>query len=325
MTISTDPEMDTFEERLRQELLWFHEEQFGSHPKLSAGRRRGRRSLVAAGIALLAGCGVAVGLFAGNSAPTPTKTLNATLVVQRTRIAVESTANQIEYVQGTNSDADSGNVQTTSQSWFFGNYGRFDVSMSDGSALMSRVYTPTSSTFYDEQDKEYWQEGPRACTTTATGCTSTFSAAPGYGDFPPLAPVEQQIDNGDFTVSGPMEVSGQQALELSQSDNGATIEIWVDPTTYLPLKSAWTLGWRVQTSLISWLQPTDANMEVFSPPVPAGFTLVPEPTAPAGCPGTQGGQPSGTPPRLSPACKAALAGNTGSAAGNTGSTSSSGS
>ena len=122
-----------------------------------------------------------------------------------------------------------------------------------------------------------------------------------------------------------LEVNGQEALELSQSDNGTTIDIWVDPTTYLPLKSVWTLGWRVQTSLISWLQPTDANMAVFSPPVPAGFTLIPEPTAPAGCPGTPGGQPSGTPPRLSPACKAALAGNTGSAAGNTGSTSSSGS
>ncbi len=112
----------------------------------------------------------------------------------------------------------------------------------------------------------------------------------------PLCPVDlkSQIAAGTWTVSGPTEFRGHQALKLTGTLTAHTttgqiaqeiIELWVDASTYLPLHEySTTSGVNAAppiTTDFELLPPTAANLALLNPVIPPGFRQLPgvNPTA----------------------------------------------
>lgn len=108
------------------------------------------------------------------------------------------------------------------------------------------------------------------------------------------ADLKSQIAAGTWTVSGPAEFRGHQALKLTGTVTAhATtgqiareiIQLWVDASTYLPLHEySTTSGVDAGppiTSDFELLPPTAANLALLNPVIPAGFRQTPgaNPTA----------------------------------------------
>jgi len=104
------------------------------------------------------------------------------------------------------------------------------------------------------------------------------------------AGIRAEITSGQFTVIGPAELHGQQAIELeinvppnNEAPPHVTAErMWVNATTYLPMQgyTRWSNG---QQSVFDYvfLPPTPENLAKLRPVIPAGYTQT-------GC--TPGGQ-----------------------------------
>jgi hypothetical protein len=101
------------------------------------------------------------------------------------------------------------------------------------------------------------------------------------GFAPDAAGIRAEIANGQFTVVGPAELHGQQAIELkfnvppiNEAPAHVTAErMWVNATTYLPMRgyTRWSNG---QQSVFDYvfLPPTPANLAKLRPVIPAGYT-----------------------------------------------------
>lgn len=77
-----------------------------------------------------------------------------------------------------------------------------------------------------------------------------------------------------WTVTGPVQFDGHQALEL----NGQNYHLWVDAQTYLPLRAEISyLRGITGTVVINFrlLPATQANLALVNPVIPPGFTQVP--------------------------------------------------
>jgi hypothetical protein len=101
--------------------------------------------------------------------------------------------------------------------------------------------------------------------------------------------IRQQIANGGFTVVGTVRLQGRPAVELTWSRRlgparigmAVTTGLWVDPRTYMPLRSI-TTQWAgpsghrralfTDTANYRVLEPTRANLALLTPPIPVGFT-----------------------------------------------------
>ena len=105
--------------------------------------------------------------------------------------------------------------------------------------------------------------------------------------------IRQQIASGGFTVLGTVRLQGRPAIELTWSRRlgprsrpgepgmAVTVRLWVDPRTYMPLRSI-TIQWAgpsghrralfTDTANYRVLAPTTANLALLAPPIPAGFT-----------------------------------------------------
>jgi hypothetical protein len=113
-------------------------------------------------------------------------------------------------------------------------------------------------------------------------CPSTFVL--GFTLDP--AGIRAELADGQFTVIGPTELNGQQAIELQINvppNNEAPPHIvaermWVNATTYLPMRE-WQRMSNGQQSAVDYvfLPPTQANLAKLRPVIPAGYTR-------AGCP-----------------------------------------
>ena len=101
--------------------------------------------------------------------------------------------------------------------------------------------------------------------------------------------IRQQIASGGFTVVGTVRLQGRPAIELTWSrwlpplkrDIAVTTRLWVDPRTYMPLRSVisqWVgpPGHRqalfADTASYRILAATTASLDLLNPPIPAGFT-----------------------------------------------------
>jgi hypothetical protein len=95
--------------------------------------------------------------------------------------------------------------------------------------------------------------------------------------------IRDQIASGRFTVIGPVELEGRQAVELtwsrSQGPLTVTTTLWVDARTYQPLRSVTTTRAPRQDVLLETdttqyqvLPATPANLALLTPPIPPGFT-----------------------------------------------------
>jgi hypothetical protein len=111
---------------------------------------------------------------------------------------------------------------------------------------------------------------------------------------------------GTYRVVGHQQVDGVNAIKLVSvmAESGPvplSQTIWVDPTTYLPVRVATTSLTSPSYSVVGdfrWLQPTTVNLAELQVTVPAGFTKV-APNGLAGLPtpayGAISGRPTATP------------------------------
>jgi len=118
----------------------------------------------------------------------------------------------------------------------------------------------------------YVQYGNRTWSDTYAPIASQSAAAS-------LQELHQVIATGDFTKVGTTVIDGQPALELTDHykiDGKAGEQIvWVDPTTYLPVRTlSDNAGNKTQVDY-EFLPPTEANMADLKPPIPPGFTKTP--------------------------------------------------
>ena len=110
----------------------------------------------------------------------------------------------------------------------------------------------------------------------------------GHGNFVlgfPLdaAGIRAEIADGQFTVVGPTELNGRQAIELQINvppNNEApphvtAARLWVDATTYLPMQQFLQMSNGEQnTADYTFLPPTPENLANLRPEIPAGYTQV---------------------------------------------------
>ena len=111
------------------------------------------------------------------------------------------------------------------------------------------------------------------------------SDTPGPGPLPATptgqaATLRVQVAAGQVTLVGPTRVNGQQALALRDtSSKYGVIELWVDPTTYLPIQeidipigASADSDQSIRTEY-QWLPATQSNLAELSPSgaIPPGF------------------------------------------------------
>jgi hypothetical protein len=100
--------------------------------------------------------------------------------------------------------------------------------------------------------------------------------------------IRSEIASGDFTVDGTAKLNGRDTVKLSWTrktgpakDTTATT-MWVDATTYIPLRTVTTQTITLQatgtrtlstdTVTYQMIPATTASLKALTPPVPAGFT-----------------------------------------------------
>ena len=88
------------------------------------------------------------------------------------------------------------------------------------------------------------------------------------------------VSCGSLTVAGHQTVDGTETIKLtSRPDSLISETIWVDPSTYLPVRvtvrSAAGSSPVQQTADFTWLPPTAQNQAKLTVPIPAGFRKVP--------------------------------------------------
>jgi hypothetical protein len=95
--------------------------------------------------------------------------------------------------------------------------------------------------------------------------------------------IRDQLARGRFTVIGPVELAGRQAVKLTwsalQGPLTVTTMLWVDARTYQPLRLVMTTRaphrdapLETDTTQYQVLPATPDNLSLLAPPIPAGFT-----------------------------------------------------
>ena len=94
-----------------------------------------------------------------------------------------------------------------------------------------------------------------------------------------LQALRESIANGELTVVRKTELDGQTVLELTTRSQGAgkgSVQTWwVDPATYLPVRTLSIDGGVTNQVDYGFLPPTPANIGELKVTIPAGFTRTP--------------------------------------------------
>jgi hypothetical protein len=93
--------------------------------------------------------------------------------------------------------------------------------------------------------------------------------------------IQAGLTCGMFTVAGRQRVDGVDAIKLTAHKPAAEATIWVDPSTFLPVRLTGRVqlfaagtGTQEATTLtidFRWLPPTRANLKELTAPIPKGF------------------------------------------------------
>jgi hypothetical protein len=304
--VNTDTHADRFENRLLAAILDDFpnladaEARSGRHHEStwSAGAGRARRR---GGLALLAGtaavaAGVAgvfgAGAFSARGHTAPVRTtvparLSADYVVNHVKAAVHASGNDvIEYDLGHAPNSQTGELENTA-TWAYGNSAR-RVSLTQdlnaaGRPVLGYLMTVTPGktvTITINYSSRTWT------TTTYPFGSATPANVPGprpQSKAQAAAALWDAVKAGSVTVVGPAEVDGQRAIHLVQgSSRAGEIDMWVNPATYLPIRTIDTAPGDSVTSShairddYQWLPDTAVNMRLLTAAgaIPAGFTRV---------------------------------------------------
>jgi len=114
-------------------------------------------------------------------------------------------------------------------------------------------------------------------------------------DSDPASPgiVLYDIKHENWTVVGHTELDGHDAIKLSWTDAGSVSYLWVDASTYLPLREVVNLPVGGPGKMITTTDETDyellpatpANLALLTTPIPAGFTRTATQVLPESGPG----------------------------------------
>jgi len=307
--VTTDTHADRFEQRLLAAILddfpnlagagapgARHRE--GPRPAGSGTpRRRGGLVLLGAAAAAASVAGVAGVVGGGGHAvavhpSVPVRTgvpahLSADYVVDHVKAAVSASADRtIQYDLGQAPNSQTGVIENTA-TWSYARSGR-EVTLTQnlgagGTPVLGYLMTATS----DQTVTITINYGTRTwSTTTYPWGYATPPNTPG-----PLPQTTAQaadalraaINAGSMIEAGPAEVDGQHATQLVQgSVKTGEIDMWVDPATYLPIRTIETApGESVASDRAirddyKWLPATAANLRLLTPAgaISAGFTQV---------------------------------------------------
>jgi hypothetical protein len=304
--VNTDTRADRFEQRLLAAIL-------DDFPNLAGPEARGVRprknpwpagsgtSRKRGGLVLLAAAAAAAsvaGVLSGGGHAVPVRPsvsvrpgvpahLSADYLVDHVKAAVNASADRaIQYDLGQAPNSQTGVIENTAM-WNYASSG-WEVTLThilgaSGSPVLGYLMTATSDktvTITINYSHRTWS------TTTYPWGYATPPNTPG-----PLPQTTAQaadalrdaINAGSMTDAGPAKVDGQRAIHLVQgSAKTGEIDMWVDPATYLPIR---TIETAPGESLASdqairddykWLPDTAANLSLLTPAgaIPAGFTQV---------------------------------------------------
>lgn len=151
----------------------------------------------------------------------------------------------------------------------------FDERITAGKqSLTTTAVSYTSHTWWTAQSARPAVSGASSASCLPRGEIRLGGGGNAWPDF-----IRSQLGCGAYTVVGRQAAGGVNAIEIK--GNGGYITLWVDPSTYLPIRL--TAG-GVQIAF-QWLTATPAHLAMLNMPVPAGFHRVPPPV-PASAPGS---------------------------------------
>jgi hypothetical protein len=173
---------------------------------------------------------------------------------------------------------------------------RYDNVAPDGSvksiAIIPKPGGPgTWDVLVVDHEHQAWWTHPFATPTLPDGTTAAPSP-PRYYD---PAEIRDALTSGEATLLGVEEIDGRDAWHLRidvyrLDDLAATLDLYVDPETYLPLRivTAPAQAGRDPVAVdLTWLPRTDENLALVELPIPDGYTyregpVLPEPGLPVG-------------------------------------------
>jgi hypothetical protein len=208
-------------------------------------------------------------------------------VVNHVKAAVHASGTDvIEYDLGHAPNSQTGELENTA-TWAYGNSARMVSLTQDldaaGKPVLGYLMTVTPDktvTITINYSSRTW------ATTTYPFGSATPANAPGprpQSNAQAAAALWNAVKAGSVTVVGPAEVDGQRAIHLVQgSSRAGEIDMWVNPATYLPIRTIDTAPGKSVTSSrairddYQWLPDTAANLRLLTVAgaIPAGFTQV---------------------------------------------------
>jgi hypothetical protein len=146
-----------------------------------------------------------------------------------------------------------------------------------------RTVMNVSGTGVDYTSRTWWRSSLQLSLPAAAGpdaCKSAFLPPPVGTTLDWAAQIRTALSCGHFQMAGHEQIGPADAIKLvSVKVNGPyTVTLWVDPSTYLPVRLIWNwLDPRAQgpgtlTGDFQWAGPTQDNLAGLRVTVPSGFT-----------------------------------------------------
>jgi hypothetical protein len=146
----------------------------------------------------------------------------------------------------------------------------------------SRTVMNVSGTGVDYTSRTWWHSALQLSLPAAgrAGCQEAFLPPPAGTTLDWAAAIRTALSCGHFQLAGHEQLGPADAVKLvSVKTNGPyTVTLWVDPSTYLPVRLTWNwLDPRAQgpgtlTGDFQWVKPTPDSLGTLRVPVPSGFT-----------------------------------------------------
>jgi hypothetical protein len=173
-------------------------------------------------------------------------------------------------------------------------HGRWEFSAfdQDGKRVFSELATigksPETTTAVIYSSHTWWTATtpPTPLPKKTSSCVTNGNLAAWKGpsgDWPDL--IQAELSCGAFRLAGTQVVDGVNAIKIiARSDSAlfdpVTFTLWVDPSTYLPVRIVDSGAGQSVTQMDSrWLPPTPANRALVDLSVPAGFKRVAPPAS----------------------------------------------
>ena len=262
-----------------------------AHRRYARSRRRTALAVAATGTAAaVAGATAGFALTAGTPGPGPIETTAYVLNhVSRALAATDAIGYTTAHYSGTDAI---GIFSDRVLEWEFGELSRQLIESSAGQPIVDNSARPEDgrgailSVHYPIREwmriKVPLSELPRPSGGNDNRCEANFLSvfAPGHTAADWKQIIAAGLKCGMFTVAGRQWVDGVDAIKLTGHKPAAGTTIWVDPSSYLPVRLTAQLqlyagGNEKQNATLTigfrWLPPTRANLKELTAPIPKGF------------------------------------------------------